>query len=152
MVSEKNFQIEKNKILKISKRHLAKTFSWRILGSTDTFILAWLISGNVSNGFKISMFEIFTKMILYYIHEQIWTKSKIKNSNKRHIIKTFSWRTIGTIDTVFISWIITGNPLTGLKIGLAEIISKMFLYYFHERVWYKISFGLDKRSKNRQIE
>tara|TARA_B100000768_G_scaffold57288_1_gene55612 strand:+ start:1047 stop:1256 length:210 start_codon:yes stop_codon:yes gene_type:complete len=64
-------------------------------------------------------------------------------SYKRHIAKTISWRIIGTIDTVIISRIITGSWGVGLAIGGIEVISKMVLYYFHERAWYKFSkFGL----------
>jgi uncharacterized membrane protein len=66
-------------------------------------------------------------------------------SYKRHILKTISWRIIGTIDTMILSWIITGSWKWGLAIGGTEVITKMVLYYFHERVWYKyIKFGVEK--------
>jgi uncharacterized membrane protein len=55
----------------------------------------------------------------------------------RHILKTITWRMVGTIDTILLSWLITGNLETGVKIGGVEVITKMVLYYFHERVWYK---------------
>jgi uncharacterized membrane protein len=48
-----------------------------------------------------------------------------------------------------LSWFITGNPLTGLKIGLAEVFTKMALYYLHERVWYRINFGLPGRKMHK---
>jgi uncharacterized membrane protein len=67
-------------------------------------------------------------------------------SHKRHVMKTITWRLIGTIDTILIGWIISGNPLIGLKIGSVEIISKMVLYYLHERVWYKTNFGVKKNN------
>ncbi|BAO76180.1 conserved hypothetical protein [Winogradskyella sp. PG-2] len=91
-------------------------------------------------------------MILYYVHERLWFKSTIKSSNRRHILKTFSWRGIGTLDTVILSWIITGNPLTGLKIGGSEVITKMILYYGHEKVWYRINYGLDQRQRKKRLE
>ena len=133
--------------MKFSKRHIAKTITWRILGTLDTFLLSWFISNDISVGVQIGVFELVTKMILYYIHERLWYKSKVKSSNRRHILKTFSWRAVGTLDTIVLSWIITGNPLTGIKIGGAEIITKMLLYYGHEKLWYRIDFGLDKRKK-----
>jgi uncharacterized membrane protein len=55
----------------------------------------------------------------------------------RHILKTFTWRMVGTIDTIVLSWLLSGNLSLGFKIGGVELITKMFLYYFHERVWYK---------------
>ena len=55
----------------------------------------------------------------------------------RHILKSVTWRLVGTIDTVVLSWLITGNLEVGLKIGGVEVITKMILYYFHERLWYR---------------
>lgn len=55
----------------------------------------------------------------------------------RHILKSITWRLVGTVDTVVLGWLITGNLEIGLKIGGVEVITKMVLYYFHERVWYR---------------
>ncbi|MGB5244265.1 MAG: DUF2061 domain-containing protein [Lutimonas sp.] len=134
------------------KRHIAKTFTWRLIGTLDTILLSWLITGSGLAGLKIGGVEVFTKMILYYIHERIWFKinlskdGKSLESRKRHLGKTVTWRIVGTIDTMIIAWVITGNPLTGLKIGFTEVVTKMLLYYLHERAWYKINFGLEQRS------
>ena len=68
-------------------------------------------------------------------------------SLKRHIAKTITWRMLGTLDTILLSWFITGNPLTGLKIGGMEFFTKMILYFLHERIWFKINFGLPNRQK-----
>ena len=64
---------------------------------------------------------------------------------KRHIAKTITWRIVGTMDTMLLGWLISGNPLIGLKIGLLELITKMVLYYFHERIWYKSNFGVNRK-------
>jgi len=70
-------------------------------------------------------------------------------SRKRHILKTITWRIVGTLDTMILSWIITGSLKLGLTIGGVEIITKMVLYYLHERAWYNFSnFGLNERNKN----
>ena len=67
-------------------------------------------------------------------------------SYKRHIEKTISWRIIGTLDTIILSGIITGSLTLGLAIGGVEIITKMVLYFLHERAWYRFSkFGVDKK-------
>jgi len=64
-------------------------------------------------------------------------------AHKRHIAKTITWRIIGTLDTMIISWIITGNWKWGIAIGGVEVFSKIILYYLHERVWYRYSkFGI----------
>lgn len=138
--------------MKLSKRHIAKTISWRLIGTLDTIVLSWLISGDLSLGLQIGFLEVITKMILYYFHERLWFKSNMLNTNKRHLVKTFSWRAIGTLDTFMLGWLITGNPLTGLKIGGAEVVSKMLLYFGHEKIWYKINYGLDRRNKVKRLQ
>lgn len=86
-------------------------------------------------------------MVLYYFHERVWINVEIEESQRRHLFKTITWRALGTLDTIVLSWIVSGNPFTGLKIGFAEVITKMLLYYLHERSWYKINYGLDKRKR-----
>ena len=137
--------------MKISKRHLAKSFTWRFIGTADTFLLSMFITGDLSYGLKISGITTFTKLVLYYFHELIWFKSTITDSNKRHIIKTFSWRFIGTLDTILFGWLLTTNPFVGIKIGVFETLSKMLLYFGHEKLWYKINYGLENRSKFNMI-
>ena len=69
---------------------------------------------------------------------------KKKISRKRHILKTITWRIVGTIDTILLGWFITGNLKIGFSIGGFEVFSKMVLYYLHERVWYRSNFGVEK--------
>ena len=72
-------------------------------------------------------------------------------ARKRHILKTITWRIVGTLDTMILSWIITGSLKVGLAIGGVEVITKMVLYYFHERAWYKFSnFGLDDKTERKK--
>jgi adenylylsulfate kinase len=71
---------------------------------------------------------------------------------KRHIAKTITWRIIGTLDTMMLGWLITGSALTGVKIGGVEVITKMALYFFHERFWFKIKFGLPNREMRAKKE
>jgi uncharacterized membrane protein len=67
-------------------------------------------------------------------------------SYKRHIAKTLSWRVIGTIDTMILSALITGSWEMGLTICGVEVFTKMILYFFHERLWYRFSkFGVEKK-------
>ncbi len=136
------------------KRHIAKTITWRVLGTLDTIMLSWILTGNPFLGLKIGLVEVFSKMLLYYFHERFWFSRKFDEnsffakSRKRHVGKTISWRLVGTLDTIVISSIISGNPFTGLKIGASELVTKMILYYFHERMWYRSTFGLEPTTKN----
>jgi len=117
-------------------------------------LLAWVISGNPMIGLQVGFAEVVTKMILYYLHERVWFKinlskgGKILESRKRHISKAVTWRFFGTMDTMLLAWLISGNPLIGMKIGIAEVFTKMALYYVHERIWYRTNFGLPQRERN----
>ncbi|MFZ0489006.1 MAG: DUF2061 domain-containing protein [Salegentibacter sp.] len=59
----------------------------------------------------------------------------------RSVVKAISWRTVGTMDTIAISWILTGEVKTALAIGSVELVTKMILYFGHERIWNLINFG-----------
>ncbi|MAU36659.1 MAG: hypothetical protein CMD14_04740 [Flavobacteriales bacterium] len=144
--------------VKISrKRHIAKTVTWRVLGSLDTLLLAVFFTSSFKIGGWIAFTEIVTKTLLYYLHERTWyayrwnfktEKHKKTGNKKRHIIKTVTWRIIGTLDTLILAWIFTGDALTGVKIITAELITKMVLYYLHERAWYASNWGIVKLKKN----
>lgn len=66
------------------------------------------------------------------------SKSKISDSHSRSLMKSISWRILGTLDTIIISWILTGTLSVALSIGSIEVFSKFILYYGHERIWNNI--------------
>ena len=55
-------------------RSLAKTFSWRSLASVDTFLLGWIVTGNMTFAGSIASLEVVTKLMLYYLHERAWAR------------------------------------------------------------------------------
>ena len=60
-------------------------------------------------------------------------ENKRIDKSSRSIVKTISWRMIGTIDTILISWVVVGNLNFAVTIGGVELFTKMVLYYLHER-------------------
>ncbi|MDP2068113.1 MAG: DUF2061 domain-containing protein [Lutibacter sp.] len=67
---------------------------------------------------------------------EIGLEADIKSEKPiRSIVKAISWRVVGTVDTMIISWFITGELSMALTIGSIEVITKMVLYYGHERIW-----------------
>lgn len=138
--------------IKTRKRHIAKTLTWRFIATSDTVLIAFLVSGNLYSGIKIGAIEVISKMILYYIHERAWFKKGISNPETRHILKTFTWRLIGTMDTILISGLILGNFLIGGKIGFIETFTKTILYYLHEKFWYRLNYGLNRFKKLKRIK
>jgi uncharacterized membrane protein len=65
----------------------------------------------------------------------------LSDTSVRSLAKAVSWRVTGTIDTFLISWLITGQVLLASGIALTEILTKVFLFWAHERVWNKINWG-----------
>ncbi len=65
----------------------------------------------------------------------------MKESKKRSVIKAISWRITGSIDTFLLAFFITGKLSYASAISSTELITKVLLYYIHERVWFKVSWG-----------
>ena len=59
----------------------------------------------------------------------------------RSIAKAVSWRIIGTLDTLLISYVLTGKFAIAASIASVDFVTKMFLYFFHERIWNNIRWG-----------
>jgi uncharacterized membrane protein len=73
----------------------------------------------------------------------------------KSIMKSVSWRIVGTIDTMVISYFITGRVTIALSIGSVEVLTKTILYYFHERLWahiHKIKLKLWDKTNGRKYE
>lgn len=139
-------------------RSVIKGITWRIIGTMDTIFLSWLFTGDITSALKIGGIEVFTKIFLYYLHERVWLNMKygrerimnedgvfvMKDKHHRSLVKGISWRFFGTMDTIIIAFFITGNYTKALSIGFTEVFTKVGLYYLHERLWYKIKFGMKK--------
>jgi len=65
----------------------------------------------------------------------------VKENKSRSLGKSISWRVLASCDTILISYIITGSFAIAASIGSIEVLTKMFLYYFHERAWNRMTFG-----------
>ena len=60
----------------------------------------------------------------------------------RSMAKAVSWRILGSLDTVFLSWFFTSELTIAIAIGGTEVFTKIILYYFHERLWNRIPLGI----------
>jgi uncharacterized membrane protein len=144
------------------KRHIAKTITWRIVGSLDTWLISWFLvyyfGENPEQATEAASYitglELITKTIFYYFHERIWYGLNwiTDNQKLRHIIKTISWRLVGAVDTILLVFIVyyflfdstEGASEVALSMFSIEIVTKMVLYYFHERIWFASNFGIIK--------
>lgn len=84
-------------------------------------------------------------MLIDQYLNKIRTKKKAHNNSGdrpfRSFVKALSWRFLGTLDTILLSWIISGRLDLAFSIGLFELLTKTLLYYFHERLWGIIKWG-----------
>ena len=62
-------------------------------------------------------------------------------STTRSLAKAISWRLTGSLDTFVISWAITGNASIATSIATIEVVTKIFYYWVHERIWNQIKWG-----------
>lgn len=76
-----------------------------------------------------------------YLQQKFVRKWALNENNKRSIAKAISWRITGTLDTFIISWLITGELTLAGAIAFTEIVTKVVLYWFHERIWNRVRWG-----------
>ncbi|WP_435415370.1 DUF2061 domain-containing protein [Polaribacter aestuariivivens] len=68
---------------------------------------------------------------------------EIRGSEKplRSVVKALSWRVIGTLDTLVVSYFLTGKIVLAASIASVDFLTKLVLYFFHERIWNKVKWG-----------
>jgi uncharacterized membrane protein len=128
-------------------RSVVKGISWRAVASFDTFVLGYLIFGNIVYASTIAGFELLTKVALFFLHERLWNVIKAGRlpdgtvAPWRSLVKSISYRFWGSLDTTILSYLVTGNIMFSFFLSGAEIFTKIALYYLHERVWSKVKWG-----------
>lgn len=63
-----------------SYRSFVKGLTWRVVATADTFLITFLVTGELKFALSISFLEVFTKLALYYFHERMWNKIKFGRS------------------------------------------------------------------------
>ncbi|WP_024770645.1 DUF2061 domain-containing protein [Aquimarina macrocephali] len=86
---------------------------------------------------------ILDQMILDKVATQKTTYQDDKTSEKpvRSIAKAVSWRVVGTLDTLIVSYVLIGEIALATSIASIDFVTKMILYFFHERIWNRIKWG-----------
>lgn len=68
-------------------------------------------------------------------------------AHSRSFVKAVSWRILGSIDTFVISYFVTGHLVFAVSIASVESVTKIILFYFHERVWAVVPWGQPDKVK-----
>lgn len=151
------------------KRSVAKALTWRVLGTLDTFFLSFFIikyigplfgiedTGNnldiAQTASLIAITEIITKIVIYTVHERVWNRIQWGvlsdfggryELRMRSLVKMSTWRVLASLDTMLIALFFTGNIGTAISIGGLEVITKLVLYFLHERLWLRLKYGLEQ--------
>lgn len=145
------------KPLILYKRHFTKAITWRLFSSAITFFIAYFFLKDELNAFEkaleLVLLESFLKIFFYFIHERIWYNIALKfeiSATARHILKSFTYRSIASIGTVVVVFCIFGEneamAFAAGKIVVSEILIKLVTYYIHERIWYRFNYGVIKNS------
>ena len=71
---------------------------------------------------------------------------KGREAHSRSLAKATSWRILGSLDTFLLSWFFTSSVKAAGAIAFTEVVTKMVLYYFHERAWASIDWGMTKET------
>jgi len=148
-------------------RSVLKAISWRVVGTLDTLLLSFVIlsflaplfgleeattADRVRTAASIALTEVATKMTLYYLHERLWSRlhwdrtldeeGHHRDGRRRSATKTATWRVLASADTMVLGFVFTGSLATAISIGGFEVITKLVLYFFHERYWARIRWGV----------
>lgn len=133
---------EIRRVIDSHARALAKGVTWRIVGTLDTFVWSLVITHKAVSAGAIASAEVFTKITLFYLHERLWRLFRwAPDSHIRSLAKAVSWRFVGSLDTFVLSLLITGNARYAVSIASVEALTKIVLYYLHERAWRLVPWG-----------
>lgn len=83
------------------------------------------------------------KALQILVQQKLDGRWDLNESPKRSLVKTISWRLTGSGATFLISWLISGNFAMAGTIAIIQLISNTILYYIHERLWNRVSWGKD---------
>lgn len=67
---------------------------------------------------------------------------------RRHLAKAVTYRVFGSAATAGIAFVVSGSVQIGAVVGVADSVSKIILYYVHERIWYRIRWGVKPGAKH----
>ena len=82
-----------------------------------------------------------TEKIIENKSDASFKESRSSETPIRSVVKAVSWRVVGTLDTLMVSWFVAGDWKLAFQISSIDFVTKMILYFFHERAWNAIKWG-----------
>lgn len=115
---------------------MKKTITFAAIHFTIAFTVAYLLTGDILIGSLIAMIEPSVNTVAFYIHERVWSKSKLlSNLSRSAKIKTTSFAVVHFSVAFGVVYLMTGDAFVGGIMAAIEPSINTVAYYFHEKVW-----------------
>jgi uncharacterized membrane protein len=115
---------------------MKKTITFAAIHFTIAFTVAYLLTGDILIGSLIAMIEPSVNTVAFYIHERVWSKSKLlSNLSRSAKIKTTSFAVVHFSVAFGVVYMMTGDAFVGGIMAAIEPSINTVAYYFHEKVW-----------------
>jgi len=115
---------------------MKKTITFAAIHFTIAFTVAYLLTGDILIGSLIAMIEPSVNTVAFYIHERVWSKSKLlSNLSRSAKIKTTSFAVVHFSVAFGVVYLMTGDAFVGGIMAAIEPTINTVAYYFHEKVW-----------------
>jgi len=129
-----------------------KSFLWAVLGMSLTFLIALFVTSDLSNSLGIGIAEFVFTTLTYYIHEFLWDRASNLLDFPLHnhavsVAQALSWRVTGTVLTIGIVFVFTGEVGDALQVGIGEVIVKIGIFYGYARLWLKVMRRIERRRR-----
>lgn len=132
------------------KRSIVKAVTWRVIGTVTLLTVVFLFTKQPVLAATISVIDLISGIILYYFHERAWNVSDwgrffkektFKETPKRILAKTISWRATATLYLMVIILFLIGQPLISVKVAAVDTLLNIVEYYLHEYGWNQVEWG-----------
>jgi len=119
-------------------RSIAKSIVWRIIGVFWLVGITWIFTRSWIMVSMVTFIHHAIFLVIFYLHERVWIKSKMKSKFK-YAIKALTYEVIlGNIILGLITYLITRSVKEMTCITLVYIQSKLVLYYIYDWFWSRI--------------
>lgn len=135
----KKFQIRFN------VKSTSETERWRLITDGEET----LVSNIIINGHTYTTMDWMEEIQEYKWHISCEGHIQVKNNIAyvttvkeeavfiRHVLKTVSYRLLGTLTTVTVAYFVSSSITIASLLGFGELLLKPLIYFLHERIWYK---------------
>ena len=135
------------------KRSIAKTITIRFCFSLSHLLNGFIVSGSWIIGAQIVGIAAIINMGLHWLHERVWNYAQwnrkdldtklFVDGQPRTISKSITWRILITFNNFLIPYLATGSWKSAVAFLTIATVMNIIIYYTHERLWNKISWGKD---------